>query len=216
MGPFTTLNSCPYFDLYPKEPSSVPLRAYSVVDDRLIFRCVGWRRAARCHDESTLALDRHAKIRVGSAAATTQRRPRSALDTIQLYYDGQRAAVLVTWSEYFAQRKRRRHFQTAATIPTAAIGFLAGSAYFGSLQADATKPGIDPLLLYGGCVILCGGAGWVVGPSVGGSIWRVFHRQSVAQIDALDREFFKHVARNRVDATLQSATNPIPDYYGEN
>nr|GAT51739.1 predicted protein [Mycena chlorophos]GAT51740.1 predicted protein [Mycena chlorophos] len=122
-----------------------------------------------------------------------------------------------SWSEYFAQRKRRRYFQTAATIPTAAIGFLAGSAYFGSLQADATKPvmGIDPLLFYGGCVILCGGAGWVVGPSLGGSIWRIFHRQSVAQIDALDREFFKHVARNRVDATLQSATNPIPDYYGE-
>ncbi|KAF7302380.1 hypothetical protein HMN09_00871700 [Mycena chlorophos] len=141
-----------------------------------------------------------------------------------------------SWSEYFAQRKRRRYFQTVRSDYSnccnrilGRLGVLwvsASGCYETSYGASAHSPhlcsfssthpqGIDPLLFYGGCVILCGGAGWVVGPSVGGSIWRVFHRQSVAQIDALDREFFKHVARNRVDATLQSATNPIPDYYGE-
>jgi hypothetical protein len=41
------------------------------------------------------------------------------------------------------------------------------------------------------------------------------NRNAVAQIDTLDREFYKHVAKNRVDAALQSATNPVPDYYGE-
>jgi import inner membrane translocase subunit TIM23 len=41
------------------------------------------------------------------------------------------------------------------------------------------------------------------------------NRKVVAQIDALDREFYKHVAKNRVAAELQSATNPVPDYYGE-
>lgn len=59
------------------------------------------------------------------------------------------------------------------------------------------------------------GAGYVVGPSLGSAAWRVMNRKVVAQIDALDREFYKHVAKNRVAAELQSATNPVPDYYGE-
>lgn len=59
------------------------------------------------------------------------------------------------------------------------------------------------------------GAGYVVGPSMGSAMWRIMNRKAVAQIDALDREFYRHVANNRVDASLQSATNPVPDYYGE-
>jgi import inner membrane translocase subunit TIM23 len=30
----------------------------------------------------------------------------------------------------------------------------------------------------------------------------------------MDREFYKRIAKNRVDASLQSPTNPVPDYYG--
>lgn len=90
------------------------------------------------------------------------------------------------------------------------------------------------MMFYGGCTLLCMGmqsvwriscgltklhdflgVGYVVGPSLGSSVWRLVNRNSVTRIDALDREFYKHVARNRVDASLQSATNPIPDYYGE-
>ncbi|KAJ7171920.1 Pam17-domain-containing protein [Mycena filopes] len=123
----------------------------------------------------------------------------------------------VNWVEYFAIRRRRRQWQTAFTIPCAMLGFFGGSFYFGSLSTDPTKPimGIDPMMFYGGCTMLCMGAGYVVGPSLGSAVWRVVNRNSVAQIDALDREFFKHVARNRVDASLQSATSPVPDYYGE-
>jgi hypothetical protein len=33
-------------------------------------------------------------------------------------------------------------------------------------------------------------------------------------IDAREREFFKHIAKNRVDPSYQSPTNPIPDFYG--
>ncbi|KAJ7073881.1 mitochondrial import protein Pam17 [Mycena amicta] len=122
-----------------------------------------------------------------------------------------------TWNEYFALRRRRRQFQTACTVPSAMVGFLGGSAYFGSLETDPTKPvmGLDPMMFYGGCVLLCMGAGWVIGPTLGSSVWRLLNRTSVTTVDALDREFYKHIARNRVDATLQSATNPIPDYYGE-
>ncbi|KAK7019509.1 Presequence translocated-associated motor subunit pam17 [Favolaschia claudopus] len=127
------------------------------------------------------------------------------------------AAKNLNWGEYFEIRRRRRQWQTALTIPCAMIGFFGGSFYFGSLQTDPTKPimGVDPMIFYGGCTVLCMGAGYVVGPSLGSAIWRIMNRRVVANMDTLDREFFKHIAKNRVDASLQSATNPIPDYYGE-
>jgi len=30
----------------------------------------------------------------------------------------------------------------------------------------------------------------------------------------MDREFYHRIAKNRVDASLQSPTHPVPDYYG--
>ncbi|KAJ7792448.1 mitochondrial import protein Pam17 [Mycena olivaceomarginata] len=121
------------------------------------------------------------------------------------------AAKQLNWPEYFEIRRRRRQWQTVFTIPCALVGFFGGSFYFGSLATDPTKPimGVDPMIFYGGCTVLCMGAGYVVGPSLGSAAWRVMNRKVVAQIDALDREFYKHVAKNR------SATNPVPDYYGE-
>ncbi|KAJ7286473.1 mitochondrial import protein Pam17 [Mycena rebaudengoi] len=127
------------------------------------------------------------------------------------------AAKELSWVEYLEIRRSRRQWQTIFTIPSALLGFFGGSFYFGSLQTDPTKPimGIDPMIFYGGCTVLCMGAGYVIGPSLGSAVWRVLHRTSVAKIDARDREFYKHIAKNRVDAALQSATNPVPDYYGE-
>jgi import inner membrane translocase subunit TIM23 len=34
-------------------------------------------------------------------------------------------------------------------------------------------------------------------------------------IEAKDREFHQHIVKNRVDPTAQSATNPVPDFYGK-
>ena len=33
-------------------------------------------------------------------------------------------------------------------------------------------------------------------------------------IEKRDKEFHQHIVKNRVDPTRQSATNPVPDYYG--
>lgn len=40
------------------------------------------------------------------------------------------------------------------------------------------------------------------------------HRRTLALIEAKDRDFYRHVVKNRVDPTAQSANNPVPDYYG--
>jgi import inner membrane translocase subunit TIM23 len=41
------------------------------------------------------------------------------------------------------------------------------------------------------------------------------HRRAMNLIEAKDREFHQHIVKNRVDPTAQSATNPVPDFYGK-
>ncbi|KAH8117116.1 mitochondrial import protein Pam17 [Phellopilus nigrolimitatus] len=123
----------------------------------------------------------------------------------------------LAWQEYLTIRGRKRKWELAATIPSILIGFGAGAAYFGAQEIDGSKPifGFDPLFVYGFATLACGGAGYLVGPIIGSSIWRLTHRRSVALIEARDRQFHQHIVKNRVDPTAQSATNPVPDFYGE-
>lgn len=116
-------------------------------------------------------------------------------------------------------------------------------AYHGAripIHLDSTSlifsQGIDPLLFFGGATLGCMGmyctyvpplvtprsptfpylgAGYLVGPILGSTLWRVTHRRTMALIEERDREFHRHIVRNRVDPTAQSAMNPVPDFYGE-
>ncbi|KAH9981424.1 mitochondrial import protein Pam17-domain-containing protein [Lactifluus volemus] len=121
------------------------------------------------------------------------------------------------WSEYLAIRRSKRKWEIALTVPCVLAGLAGGAAYFGSMELDATKPimGIDPLLFFGGATLGCMGAGYLVGPIMGSTLWRVTHRRTMALIEARDREFHQHIVRNRVDPRAQSATNPVPDFYGD-
>jgi len=58
------------------------------------------------------------------------------------------------------------------------------------------------------------GAGVIVGPTIGTALWRAKYRSITQAIDARDTEFFNRIAKHRVDASLQSPTQPVPDYYG--
>jgi len=103
----------------------------------------------------------------------------------------------------------------ATTFPASVAGLTAGIAYFGSLEATGPIFGIDPLWVYGAATVGCTGLAWLLGPFIGGSFWRVSHRKALAAIEKRDREFYHHIVKNRVDATLQSPVTPVPDYYGE-
>lgn len=59
------------------------------------------------------------------------------------------------------------------------------------------------------------GIGYLLGPILGSQIWRLTHRNALPLIEAREREFHKHIVKNRVDPTAQSATNPVPDFYGK-
>ncbi|KAF8734714.1 hypothetical protein AX14_003052 [Amanita brunnescens Koide BX004] len=142
---------------------------------------------------------------------------KSALKFTRTKSTAARSSDVVTWTEYLAIRHNKRMWQTVSTIPCVILGFGGGIAYFGTRETDALKPifGIDPFFFYGICTVACGGFGWLVGPSLGTAIWRMTHRRLLSHIDSRDREFYARIAKNRVDASLQTPTQPVPDYYGE-
>lgn len=121
------------------------------------------------------------------------------------------------WADYLTIRKKKRRWETAMTIPFTIGGFAGGVAYFGNLEMDPTKPifNVDPMIVYGFSTLACAGLGYLIGPIVGSMIWRMTHRRTMTLIEARDREFHQHIVKNRVDPTAQSATNPVPDFYGE-
>ncbi|THV03957.1 mitochondrial import protein Pam17 [Dendrothele bispora CBS 962.96] len=123
----------------------------------------------------------------------------------------------LSWPEYLNVRKQRRTWQNVMAIPTSLLGLIGGASYFGSLETDPTKPilGLDPFMAYGLGTVATMGLGYLVGPSIGNAIWRFSNRRVASSIDARDREFYKHIAKNRVDPSLQNPTSPIPDFYGE-
>ncbi|KZT02323.1 mitochondrial import protein Pam17 [Laetiporus sulphureus 93-53] len=121
------------------------------------------------------------------------------------------------WGDYLRIRRKKRRWETAMTVPMTIAGFAGGIAYFGNLEMDPTKPifNVDPMVVYGFATLGCAGFGYLMGPVIGSSIWRMTHRRTMALIEARDREFHQHIVKNRVDPTAQSATNPVPDFYGE-
>ncbi|CAG8489324.1 9963_t:CDS:2 [Diversispora eburnea] len=130
---------------------------------------------------------------------------------LQLTPDGK-----LTWNDYFALRRRRRLSERIITIPTTIGGFGLSIGYVATREFDPTPIlGQEPFLIYGIGTILCGFTGLLVGPIVGSSIWKLFHREEVKLMEQRDREFFEHVKKNRADPSLHTLRNPAPDYYGE-
>ena len=121
------------------------------------------------------------------------------------------------WNDFLHLRRQRRHAEVVASIPTAIIGLFGGLSYFATMEIDPTQLvlGLDPLIVYGGSTIACGGLGWLVGPIFGYSIWKIVHRKKASLIERREKEFYEHVKKNRVDPSRQSFNNPVPDHYAE-
>ncbi|GAA5853876.1 hypothetical protein JCM3766R1_006056 [Sporobolomyces carnicolor] len=126
-------------------------------------------------------------------------------------------AKQVDWPTYLSLRKSQRIYGLVASVPTTLIGFFGGASYFATIESDPTELilGLQPVYIYGIATIGCIGLGWLAGPILGSSIWKMVHRRSVKSIEAKDKDFFAHVVKNRADASRNSVANPIPDYYAE-
>ncbi|ORX37652.1 mitochondrial import protein Pam17-domain-containing protein [Kockovaella imperatae] len=127
----------------------------------------------------------------------------------------------LTWTKYLGLRRQRRSWSTLATVPTTLTGLALGGSYFANLEADPTQliMGIEPAFVYGGATVGCMILGYLIGPTIGSSLFSLTHpalsRGNPAPLEVMDREFFSRIKKNRVDPSFQSVNNPAPDFYGE-
>ncbi|GJN88310.1 hypothetical protein Rhopal_001275-T1 [Rhodotorula paludigena] len=127
------------------------------------------------------------------------------------------AARTLDWPSYLALRRSQRLYGLVASVPTTLIGFTAGAGYFATIESDPTNTimGFEPVIIYGAATLGCVALGWLSGPTIGGALWRLTHRNVAKAMEAKDKDFFRHISRWRADPTRQSAANPSPDYYAE-
>lgn len=127
------------------------------------------------------------------------------------------ATEKLPWNDFLHLRRQRYRAEILASIPSAFAGLFAGISYFATLEIDPSQLvlGLDPMIVYGGSTIACGGLGWLIGPIFGSAAWKVVHRKKAALIEQREKEFYEHVKKNRVDPSRQSFNNPVPDHYAE-
>lgn len=98
----------------------------------------------------------------------------------------------LTWDEFLRLRRQRRLTGLLASIPTSAAGIYFGLEYFGSGEIDPTQTimGFDPFIMHAAFVMGCGIFGWLVGPTIGRSVWHLLHRRKTHLI-SLVRVFLR-------------------------
>jgi len=84
------------------------------------------------------------------------------------------------------------------------------------MDALVSQLPLDPFISLGLITFACGGTGWLIGPIFGTALfnWRI-GKNKKAQMGEKEVEFYRRVKRYRVDPSGGSASNPVPDYYGE-
>ncbi|KAG0308323.1 TIM23 complex component [Dissophora globulifera] len=120
------------------------------------------------------------------------------------------------WNSYFALRKTRRNYERVFMAPCALVGLFGAGYYFAQKDFDPTPIfGMDQVIVYFAGTVAAGIVGLAVGPVVGNMAFRATHSKAKPLVDMMDREFHKHIVKNRADPTANSVRNPVPDYYGE-
>jgi len=116
-------------------------------------------------------------------------------------------------------RTVRRRYGLASSIGTA-LASTTGALYaFSEIPAVAdniTKliP-TDPVIGIGVATFGATFLGWLIGPVVGNSLWRLLNRARLQDFNIKERGFFERIKKHRVNPSGASTNNPVPDFYGE-
>ncbi|EDO19010.1 hypothetical protein Kpol_2002p81 [Vanderwaltozyma polyspora DSM 70294] len=124
---------------------------------------------------------------------------------------------LLTWTEFFQLRKKQRKINVGSSAFTALVGANVSWAYLSTMQIDPTQTilGFDPLVVISAGLIASGTLGYLFGPLLGSQLFQLSNRSKLTAFNNKNKEFLKKIIHNRVDASSQSFSNPVPDYYGE-
>jgi mitochondrial import inner membrane translocase subunit TIM23 len=124
----------------------------------------------------------------------------------------------LSWNDFLALRVRRRRVNLISSCFTAFLGVSLGWGFIANIEIDPTQLifGFDPAIVYSLALVICGGLGYLVGPSLGDIVFKNMIRKQAPSFIRKDAEFLRHIRKNRPDPSNQNHTaNPVTDYYGE-
>jgi import inner membrane translocase subunit TIM23 len=127
------------------------------------------------------------------------------------------AGPALDWNSFFKLRQSRRRYQTFFAIVTALSGAFGGAALLSAGAADsviALVP-LEPFITLGLLVFTFAGLGWLAGPAIGSEAFYMLNRTVRRQIRVKESLFLSRIKKNRADPSNSSASNPVPDFYGE-
>ncbi|KAG5988082.1 TIM23 complex component [Claviceps lovelessii] len=121
------------------------------------------------------------------------------------------------WDSFFKLRLRRRRIQLLFSVTTGVLGGAGGAIFLSTGMAEplVMQIPLDPFVTLGLMTLACAGLGWLVGPSIGNQVFYLMNHRLKAQMMQKESEFFTRVKKHRVNPTNSSASNPVPDFYGE-
>ncbi|KAK6841988.1 presequence translocated-associated motor subunit PAM17- mitochondrial [Apiospora arundinis] len=122
----------------------------------------------------------------------------------------------LNWDTFFKLRKTRRRYQLACSLVTMFVGGSMASMVLVNLEMDwmGSIP-LDPFITLGLMTMGSAALGWLAGPSLGSAIFYTLKRGVKQPMAIKEAEFFARIKKNRVDPSVSSVGNPVPDYYGE-
>ncbi|KAK2009703.1 Pam17-domain-containing protein [Colletotrichum eremochloae] len=121
------------------------------------------------------------------------------------------------WETFFQLRKSRRRWQLGFSVISGLGSFVAGAGILATGVADplVTQVPLDPFITMGMMTMAFGTLGWLVGPSIGSFVFYTLNKRWKNQMTIKEKEFFARIKKNRVDPSVSSVGNPVPDFYGE-
>ncbi|KAF6837238.1 presequence translocase-associated motor subunit [Colletotrichum musicola] len=121
------------------------------------------------------------------------------------------------WNTFFALRKSRRRWQLGFSVVTFGASFVGGAGVLATGLADplVSQVPLDPFITLGLMTFSFGALGWLAGPSVGSLVFYTLNKRWKNQMTVKEKEFFARIKKNRVDPSVSSVGNPVPDFYGE-
>ncbi|ODV77032.1 mitochondrial import protein Pam17 [Suhomyces tanzawaensis NRRL Y-17324] len=135
----------------------------------------------------------------------------------QVRFNSTNSTPALNWVDFLKLKKENHVMNITASVFTTLAGGVVTLTYLGNYEFDPEKPilGMDPIMMMGGGVVLGGFVGYLFGPTIGTSLFRLKNRSILKQFLQKDSIFLTKIKANRVDPSSQSFSNPVPDYYGE-
>lgn len=123
----------------------------------------------------------------------------------------------LTWPEFFELRAKRRRVNVVSSMFTAFFAVTIGWAFVSNIEIDPTETifGFEVPIVMGVCLLGVGTLGYLAGPSMGNVVFKQMNRKGWQTFTKKNYAFLKRIELNRPDASKQSYSNPVNDYYGE-